>query len=173
MAKSYAYIGETVVGSGGTTGITFSSIPQTYTDLLLKISFRTNRAEPNDYLMLKFNSTTSGYSDKNLYKSSTTVGAEANNSTTYGFSYGLNGNTSTSNSFGSLEIYIPNYTSSNYKNWYGSGATENNNVFNQMALTYGLWSNTAAITEIYLASHDTSKSLLQYSSASLYGIKNS
>jgi hypothetical protein len=40
MATTYKLISSVTVGSGGATTMTFSSIPQTYTDLLLKISSR-------------------------------------------------------------------------------------------------------------------------------------
>ena len=33
------------VGSGGAANITFSNIPQTYTDLVIKISARSNRSD--------------------------------------------------------------------------------------------------------------------------------
>jgi hypothetical protein len=172
MANTFELIASSTVGSGGTSGITFSSIPQTYTDLLLKVSFRTNRPNENDYLRIIFNSSSSYYGDYNIYKSDATISSEFGNSTTYGFSYGLNGNTSTSNTFGNTEIYIPSYTASTNKPYSAEGVTENNASFNQMALTALRWNSTAAITDIYLASHDAAKTLLQYSTAYLYGVKN-
>jgi hypothetical protein len=170
MPNTMKLIESYTVGSGGIAGITFSSIPQTYTDLLIKVSFRTNRAEANDYLMIRFNSSSSGYTDRNLGKSAATVLSETNNSTTYGFAYGINGNTATSGAFGTSEIYISNYNTSANKCWSHEGATEQFGTSNQIALTAGLWADSSAITSIYLASHDTSKTLLQHSTAYLYGI---
>ena len=40
MATTYKAISTVTVGSGGAASITFSSIPATYTDLVLKISGR-------------------------------------------------------------------------------------------------------------------------------------
>jgi hypothetical protein len=44
MALTYTAIKTVTVGSGGAANIDFTSIPQTYTDLVLKVSARMNRA---------------------------------------------------------------------------------------------------------------------------------
>ena len=47
---------------------------------------------------------------------------------------------------------------------------KNNATFGNQSLVAGLWANTAAITSISVGGY--SGNLAQYSSASLYGIKN-
>jgi hypothetical protein len=174
MPNTMTLISATTVGSGGTAGVTFSSIPQTYTDLLLKISYRSDRTSPNDYLRVKFNSATTGFIDRNINQSGgTSTASENNNATTYAFMYGLNGNTATASTFGSIDMYIPNYSTAMIKTWWSDSITANNATFTQSALTGGKWNDTAAITELYIASHDTAKIILEHSSIYLYGIKNS
>jgi hypothetical protein len=58
MANTYIQIGSTVtVGAGGSTTITFSSIPATYTDLILKFSLRLRDYTTLDYGFIQLNST--------------------------------------------------------------------------------------------------------------------
>ena len=176
MPNTYKLIQSITVGSGGQAVIEFTSIPQTYTDLVIKASLRTTRNEPNDYLMIKFNGSSSGYTDKNLATNaqSGSVFSETNNgSANYAFSYGIHGNTGTANTFGNIEIYIPNYTSSNSKGFSSDGVQGNMSTTAQLAITAATWSGTSAITSIALRSHDTALSLMQHSSAELYGIVKS
>ena len=168
MPNTYKLIQSITVGSGGQAVIEFTSIPQTYTDLVIKASLRTTRNEPNDYLMIKFNGSSSGYTDKNL-----ATNAQSNGSANYAFSYGIHGNTGTANTFGNIEIYIPNYTSSNSKGFSSDGVQGNMSTTAQLAITAATWSGTSAITSIALRSHDTALSLMQHSSAELYGIVKS
>ena len=172
MANTYTLIASTTVGSGGAATITFSSIPATYTDLKIVISGRTNRTSIYDYVKMKFNSSATSYSDRNINGNGSTAASETNNSTTYGFVYVLDAANSAANTFGSIDIYIPNYAGSNNKSYSADGVEEDNATGALMALTAGLWSNTAAITTIDLSSA-TGNNFVQYTTAYLYGIRNS
>ena len=58
MAETYNRIGSVTVGSGGASTITFSNIPQTYTDLVVKFSMKSTTANQNtDGLFLFFDIT--------------------------------------------------------------------------------------------------------------------
>jgi hypothetical protein len=83
----------------------------------------------------------------------------------------INGNTSTSNTFGNGSIYIPNYAGSNNKSVSTDVVVENNATESSQYLLAGLWSDTSAITTIRLYSRN-SHNFLQYSTAYLYGISN-
>ena len=48
MANTFKKIQTVTVGSGGAASIDFTSIPQTYTDLKIVLSARTNRANATD-----------------------------------------------------------------------------------------------------------------------------
>ncbi len=80
-----------------------------------------------------------------------------------------NGANATSNTFANAELYIPNYTSSNYKSASTDSVTENNATSALAIMTAGLWSNTAAITSITLTP-DSATNFVQYSTFSLYGL---
>jgi hypothetical protein len=61
-------ISTVTVGSGGISAIEFTGIPQTYTDLLIKLSLRSNQnANTGENLRLRFNgSSASVYSERSL-----------------------------------------------------------------------------------------------------------
>lgn len=169
MANTYVAIAKINVGSGGASSIEFTSIPQTYTDLLLKTSIRGNRsASENQAIELSFNGVTTNLSDRwiRLVDNALASGSENDK-----IQYGAPGASNTASTFSNDEIYIPNYTSSNYKSVSIDNVSENNgtNVFSY--LTAGLWSSTSAITSIKITAANAGTSLLEYSNFYLYGIK--
>ena len=92
-------------------------------------------------------------------------GAAAGNATT-------GGNTSV---WGVSTIYIPNYTSSNAKSMSADSAREANQATdNYLVLDAGLWNpaSNVAITSIKISPR-VGPNFVQYSTAYLYGIKNS
>jgi hypothetical protein len=88
------------------------------------------------------------------------------------FTFGLTSAQSTANSFGSAEIYIPNYTGSTNKPMSGFQVMETNASTAFMAVTAGLTRITDAITSIEVTLNPT-YSFVTSSSFYLYGIKNS
>lgn len=154
------------VGAGGAASIEFTSIPQTYTDLVLKISSATNRTS-FDSLKIEFNSSTSSYSSKVLFGNGSSASSFSGGSTylTQLVSNGSN----TTNIFSSTDLYIPNYTGSTNKSVSIDSVGEQNATGTEMALSASLWSNTSAITTIAIKPN-VGTLLLQYTSASLYGI---
>ena len=167
MANTYTLINSVTVGSGGAADITFSSIPATYTDLLLKISTRTDFASVNDNIKITYNSLTTSFSMIRLYGSGSAAGTSSVSDNTA--SIVTNGTSSTSSTFNNADLYIPNYTSSNYKSYSIDSVSETNATGTYMYLSAGLWSNTAAITSIGLLPQQGTN-FLQYSTAYLYGI---
>jgi len=167
MPANYVLLEKITVGAAGASSVTFSGIPQTgYTDLVVKVSARTARADLIDGFQISFNGNTTSYARLELYNEGGSVGSESVADRRIGV---INSNTSTSNTFGSAEIYIPNYTSSNYKSLSTDSITENNATYTAMWLTANLWSNTAAITSIAL-SPSTANNWVQYSTFYLYGV---
>ena len=167
---TYRLIETATVGSGGAASIAFTSIPQTYTDLMMVMSIRTNRASVADYAAVSFNSSTSSFSLRLLIGDGSTTSSNSYTTSPDSRIVGQAvGNSSTASVFSNGSLYIPNYASSNYKSYSFDAARENNTSGNEMSLGAGLWSDTAAITSIAITSWG-SATLLQYSSASLYGI---
>jgi hypothetical protein len=169
MAFTFSKLASVAVGSGGASTISFSNIPQNYKDLCLKISARTTNAYFRDSVDIKFNGAlTSAGTSKDILAQGTSVVSQSL-SNLYVQIEGNSG--TTANIFGNAEIYIPNYTSSNNKSLSIDAVTENNAAAdNSLNLSPGLWSNSAAINAISL---DGGGDFMQYSTATLYGIKNS
>jgi hypothetical protein len=168
MANTYVAIATVTVGSGGAANIEFTSIPQTYTDLVIRASTRTNNGSA-DANVLQFNSNTSNYSMIRLQGSGS---AASSNSNTTNIRAVTDEDSATASTFGSWEAYICNYTSSNNKSVSLDSVMENNATAAEQNLVAGLWSNSAAITSIKLLPFNGS-SFKQYSTATLYGIKSS
>lgn len=173
MALTYVAIATVTVGSGGASSISFSSIPNTYTDLALKMSLRSNRTDyATDNVRMTFNSNTTGYTTRRLEGSGSAAFSDVNASTTSFLLGYADGDTMTADTFASMDIYIPNYAGSNNKSLSVDGVTENNATFAMMALGAGLWENTAAITSLSIFPQ-VGTLWKQHTTATLYGIKNS
>lgn len=166
MANTYNLI-EAKTLSTSTASVTFTSIPQTYTDLLVLVSARGDAAGQRD-CYISFNGSTSNFTNKLIEMSNNLVSSAS----TARYIGPVSGTTTTANLFSNAAIYIPNYTGSTYKSFSGDFVAENNaQATNAITLTAQLWSNTAAITSIGFA--PSSGSFVQYSTFYLYGIKNS
>jgi hypothetical protein len=174
MPITYFKIASVTVGSGGAASIDFTSIPATYTDLLIKISSRTTftGSGVRDQIAIKFNaSSTSDYSDRWVYGiPSIATSSFGTSSATFSLIGYTSGNSSGANTFGSAEVYIPNYASNTNKSASGEGVGEDNSASTGLAMSAILRANTAAITSISIISYNAAN-LLQYSTATLYGIK--
>jgi hypothetical protein len=170
MANTFVKIAAVTVGSGGASSIDFTSIPSTYTDLCVLVSARGTRADAIDALAITFNSTTSGESSRELFGTGSAVGSGSDPSGMY-LGY-IPGDTATASTFGNSMLYIPNYAGSNSKSSSADSVSENNATRAGASLEANLWANSAAITSIKLENF-LGDTLMQYSTATLYGIKNS
>jgi len=161
---------ETITLGSNAASVTFSDIPQTYTDLKILISVRSTYASTSGILWLRFNGDSgTNYPFRRLEGSGSAV---SSNGTTAG-QIGIGrttGSTATANTFSNTEVYIPNYTGSTYKSVSSTAASENNAVAAQITATAGLWNNTSAITSLSVLDGESSN-LVTNSSFSLYGIK--
>ena len=163
MPNTYTLLETITVGAAGASSVTFNSIPQTgYTDLVIKVSARSTTSNL-DYL-LRFNGSTTTYSDRWLYGTGSSV-ASISNSSIY-----IEGNrgTWTANTFSNTEIYVPNYLSSNFKSVSIDTVTENNATDANAFLIAGLWSTTTAISSVTIL--PASGNIAQHSTFSLYGV---
>jgi hypothetical protein len=148
------------VGSGGAASITFSSIPASFTDLMVVVSGRCTTTDTT--ATLSFNTGGS-------YSRRTRLGDGANVSTnTSAVDFRISRSDDTAATFGNTSIYIPNYAGGAAKSYSVDTVNENNATTAFQAITAGLWDQTAAITSIVLDA--VSGDFAQHSSASLYGI---
>lgn len=164
MANTYIPIATSTVGSGGAANIDIQNIPNTYTDLCLYLSVRTSS---NDSVYITFNNTSTTYTGKFVEGNGTGVSGASLSDGRY-VAYPL---TTTTNTFASVMIYIPSYASSNNKTWFADAANEANTTTAYNDILGNMWSNTAPINRITIT--PSAYTLSQYTTATLYGIKNS
>lgn len=167
---SYESIATVTVGAGGSSSISFTSIPSTYQHLQIRMISQQN-ASLNDYgnINLTVNSDSgSNYAYHMLYGYGTGVGAENFTSRTLAklpVSYLTSGSI-----FSATVCDILDYANTNkYKTIRTLGGNDANGSANFIAMYSGLWMSTSAITSLTLAGHNGN--FTQYSSFALYGIK--
>ena len=169
MANTFELIQAYTVGSGGQSSIDFTSIPSTYTDLVIKHSARLSVA--SDWAKISFNSTTTGYNYRLLQGAgSGTPGSYNASDRDFGGGH-ANPSSYTANTFANTEIYIPNYAGATNKSFSIDTVQETNATTAYSGLLAYLWSNTAAINSISLTA--ISGLFAQHSTAYLFGIKSS
>jgi hypothetical protein len=172
MANTYQLIASNTL-TGTTATLTFSSIPATYTDLVLRVSARTARTSNATQQFRCYVNGDAGstiYSDTYLYGDGATATSTRDstiNILTLGY---MSTNAATSNTFGSAELYFPSYTSSNNKPLSSFSAQETNATTAYITAAAGLIRTSSAISSISLKADD---SWVSGSSFFLYGIKSS
>ena len=164
---SYVLLEKITVGAAGASSVTFSGIPQTgYTDLVVKMSSRGTDTNTTDDMRISFNGSSASFTSRDILG---TGAAAVSSNGAYGRIMLGDTAVNTASTFANGEIYIPNYTSANYKSYSSDGVQEGNIASTIYAgLFAGLWSNTAAITSVTITSGATS--FAQYSTFYLYGV---
>ena len=172
MPSTYTLISSNVLASSAAS-VTFSAIPSTYTDLVLRFSTRTDAATTQSQMWITINGlTTSIYSFRRFYGTGTAVSNEASAATlpdnvTTAIADGANATAST---FANGEIYIPSYTVAQNKPFSSISSQENNLTAAYTSALAGLISSTASVTSLSIL---TPSNFVSGSSFYLYGIKNS
>ena len=156
---------QTITLGTAATSITFSSIPATFTDLLLVFSGRNNQSSNTwGEVLIAPNSNTSNRSHRSVFGTGSTTGSDTGSD----IRFWISNSSSTSNTFGSSSIYIPNYASSSAKSFSIDSVTENNASSAFAVLAAGLWNDTTAISSLLL--QNGAFLLSTGTSASLYGL---
>jgi hypothetical protein len=164
MPKTYEPIATNTLGSA-TASVTFSSIPATYTDLVLVLQAGT---ATNDNLGIRFNSDTgSNYSNTALSGNGTTVVSfRASGATSiipqYHFVFNNNLNSN-------VILQIQNYSNATTNK---TLLARSNNAGVSTDVGVGLWRNTAAITSVTLIGGSFGYSFITGSTFTLYGVKS-
>jgi hypothetical protein len=172
MANTYNLIASSVLSSTTAT-ITFSSIPTTYTDLVLRVSARSGGTTGVNFAFL-FNNDT--YGGQNLYSQTsldTTSSAVASSVGTGSSAWNalINLSTTTANTFSSTEIYIPSYNSTGVKPAYTFTTIEGNITTPVYMAQYAhSYRGTSGITRVDFTG--VTGNFVSGSSFYLYGIKN-
>lgn len=163
----------TVTLASGATTIDFTSIPSTYTDLLLVFSTRDDRlGNANSPVGLDINGLTTNRTGRDV-QAIYNAGANQVYSGTYTNNWigYCNGATAATSAFGSGQVLFPNYAGSTNKTFSAETVAETN-ASSGWSLDFfaGLWSSTAAITRLTLNAPLAATGFVQYTTASLYGI---
>jgi hypothetical protein len=154
---------ETKTLGADAASIEFTSIPQTFTDLVLKVSGRLDAN--NTAIKIQFNNLTTNLSTRYLFGSGSAAQSFSDASNIFLYA---NSSTFTSSTFANSEVYIPNYSGATNKSVSVDAVTENNATAADMAIFAGLWADTSAITSIKLLPN--SGDFVTGSTVSLYGI---
>lgn len=160
-------IASTTVGAGGTSTIEFTSIPGTYTDLVILLSARTTTT--SDVPRFRMNNYVSEiYKGQTLYSNGATVTAFTDGSNTFHNIGTIPGTSWSANSFGNVLIQVPNYAGTSQAKTIRSMAISKDSGANieQRLNGTGFASFTAAVTSVQIYSTNT---FAQYTTAYLYG----
>ena len=177
MPSTYTLISSNVLASSAAS-VTFSAIPSTYTDLVVRLSARDSAAGTNaNYGQIILNSDTSSanYSATVLADFNGSAASQIYPTGTLGWGvwsyYGFDSAGNTANTFSSSEIYLPSYTASQKKAFSSFTVTENNATTGiAIEAIANLYQSTTAVSAVTLK---TAGSFIAGSSFYLYGIKNS
>jgi len=169
MANTYQLISSNVLSSSAAS-VTFSAIPSTYTDLVLRCSVRTDSVSLGDYGFIRINGLTTGYHEVEIYGTGSAAGSQFNSTIRWKLTDTINGNGSTANTFSSTETYIPNYAGSTAKIASSFGTQEGNATAEIISAIASYNSTISGITTILVYSNSN---WVAGSSFYLYGIKNS
>jgi hypothetical protein len=168
---TYELIGSVTVGAGGASNISFTSIPSTYTDLLVRFSARTSSNYGSVFAQTDMSLNSTGYTaDRVLFG---TNGTAYSNTGGVGTTYGVTSNTATASTFGNSDIYVPNYAGSAQKVSSSDGVSESNSATSICSINVTRFNVTSAVTSLTITPTSSAGGWVQYSTAYLYGIKNS
>lgn len=171
MATTYTLISSNIL-STNTSSITFSSIPSTYTDLVVLLTLRSGSAGTT--CNITFNGdTATNYNQTNMSTTASNTINSTNSSanTKFDISQFVVGSGATANTFSSGKMYISNYLSNNQKNVFFTAHNEGNATGVVSRQASGTYNTSSAITDITFDSLGTN--YVTGSSFYLYGIKNS
>ena len=167
---SFESIATTTVGAGGTSTITFSSIPSTFKHLQVRLLARGTNASNSVDVFIKYNGSTSTYyRGHQLYGEGTTAYASADSATGSGYAAYIQGSSNTASAFGAAVIDILDYTNTNKNKVSRSLTGYDSNTNGIILLRSSLWQTTSAITQIEFVC--SAGNFAEYSKFALYGIK--
>ena len=171
VANSYESIQTVTVGAGGSSTITFSSIPSTYKHLQLRIlAATTTAAGDGAYFNIRFNSDSgTNYSYHDLFGngSSVTASGLATQTAIYGQRLSEANLTSI---FGGVVMDVLDYASVNKNKTVRSLGGYDANGSGSIYLISGAWYNSSTAINTIVLTPDANN-FAQYSSFALYGIK--
>jgi len=168
ITNSYESIATVTVGSGGSSSISFTSIPSTYKHLQVRGISRATSG--NQYLKVQLNNDTgANYTYHEVFGTGTAAAADAATAQTGAMAISSVAGSVAANFFAAIIIDVLDYTNTNkYKTLRGLDGLDYNGT-GQIVLNSGLWLSTSAINRLDLVPN--ASTFAQYSSFALYGIR--
>jgi hypothetical protein len=165
----YESIQTVTVGGGGSSSISFTSIPSTYSHLQIRLfAFNTQVIDAGQNVWMRFNSDTTSNYARHLLRGNGSVSAAFNATTQTNIRLDAIGSSSIKS--GAAVIDILDYTSTTKNKTVRALMGYDQNGSGQIGLNSGLWYKTPeAITNIEI--NGDGSTFAQYSSFALYGIK--
>jgi hypothetical protein len=170
MPSHLFFIAATTLSSDASS-ISFTSISQIYTHLVVELSARSTRGDSaQEVVEIGFNGSYASFVNAQRLASGGSTVFTGNGS----FSYigAASTDTGTANVYGSTKFIIPDYTSSRTKGAVAYGVGENNDTTSTSQTANTTWNSTSAITQINLRPQ-SGTNFKQHTSAYLYGILTS
>lgn len=168
MAFTFSKLATVTVGAGNAASIEFGNIPQNYRDLCIKASLRTNTGSVDAGTYFYINGAVIG-SARKLYGTGSAAASDT------GANIIDQGSGATANIFSNGEIYFPEYTKTGIKSISVDWVNETNSTtiyMNMLALYETVASSALSpARSVKLAPYSGAQSFLQYSTATLYGIR--
>jgi hypothetical protein len=158
----------TTTATGSTADVTFSSIPQIYTHLQIRMIVKNHTANTNN-TRLQFNSDTgANYSWHELYGDGSSAGSGASSGASYMYT-GNHPSNVVASSFAVYVVDILDYKDTNKFKTVKTLSGYDLNGSGVVGLRSGNWRSASAITSIRI--FPGADSFAQYSSFQLYGVK--
>ena len=162
MAITYDKIATNTLGSA-VASVTFSSIPATYTDLVLVMNTQPTTGIPE--ISIQLNGVTSASYSSNVITGSGSVASATRQTNATSSRIGYNAVSSVTNAQNAIVNFMNYASTSIYKTFISRG----NNANYGTELTTGLWLSTSAINSITVLL--ASSTFVAGSTFTLYGIK--
>lgn len=165
-------IAATTVGAGGAASITFSAIPQTYTDLYVVFCLHANTAGTADQVFITYNGSASSFSYRYLTANGSSVSSSnGSGDVKINAMQMATANGNFTQMYGNAMMVIPNYTGSAHKVTTIDGIVElNTSLGGYLTIETAAWTTSTAITSITFT-NSNAVNWTQYSTAYLYGLK--
>ena len=162
MPKTYEPIATQTLGTASSS-VTFSSIPQTYTDLVLIVFVKSNSI--NDDMFMQFDSDTAGNYSHTVVRGQGTSASSSRGTNVTGARFSDQGSPRTTDSCTSI-IHLLNYSNATT---YKSVLARSNNASVGVDMFASIWRSTSTIDSIKV--YPASGNMAVGSTFTLYGIK--
>jgi hypothetical protein len=168
MAATYEPIA-TLSSSGSTSTFSFTSVPSTYTDIIIVSFLRSSYSISSHDTLIRVNNDASSIYSRTYITGNGSSASSARSSNLTGFYAGqVQGATSTAGAFSTQIVHLMNYSNTSTNKTFIS---RNNTPTANTTATVGLWRSNSAINQIDILNADGSN-WVSGSTSTIYGVKS-